>query len=209
MLSRCVPRPSGSRTARLPRNVASRLAAHLLARPETQSFEPEEPVSGFVIEEVEETVEFFVGGTAEEGARETGDEGSARAAGAGAGDAAVGAVQPSNQRPPTREPEIWDVESAPVGEPTDEAEIEPDDLAPPAAESRESAEERTGRPRRRRRRRGGRRDGEPREPAPARGDEPRPDRTLEGADDDDDFDTRCAALATRRSTAISTMTMGT
>ena len=72
---------------------------------------------------------------------------------------------PQQQQAPSRDPEVWDVDSAAIDEVADEhhddAPEDADDRAPAPASS-ESGEERPTRSRRRRRRRGGRRDGEPR-----------------------------------------------
>jgi len=150
-------------------------------------------VTRFVFEEIEETIEFFVGGrpeeppgeATEEGERKPGRRRRRRRRGRGR----------SGERAPEapRETETWDVESRPARESVDDdiADQEIDDsdetdgpaVAEREAAPREGEEERAGRPRRRRRRRG-RRGGEAREPsAPATG-ESRQEREPEDLDDD-------------------------
>ena len=99
----------------------------------------------FAFEEVEETIEFFVGGKPPEATPGIGEEGERkgrrrRRRRRGRGRSSDRA--PQQQQQPTHEPEVWDVDSAPVDESIEERhddEVDHDETEQRDAESREAA----------------------------------------------------------------------
>ena len=161
------PRPPQQRSEPPRRPEPPRLAEP--ARFERDDFdtpERDEPPRSFTIEEIEivETVEFSIRevpeeprqGSPEEGPRKDGRRRRRRRRGRGrSGD------RPASEQ---REPEVWDVDSAPAGEAVEEADdVELLSRPAPTERSEEGRRDEEKGRRRRRRRRGGRRNAEARE----------------------------------------------